>query len=167
MVRGLIVSSPVGKPSCLCYILVYRRVCLSFGLLCLLQVTLNVTLRLYCKLFSFIHFINESKVYSMSKNKYWLALTLAPTAITNWLCLSAINESHKTCSLVVEERDQLLTNYTKLAEERDRLHKELDDLSKHNSKNYYNVPVVINSPMLWWTFNSQSTYHTFQTSPYM
>lgn len=39
-----------------------------------------------------------------------------------------------TFSSWAEEKDLLLTNYSNLAEERDRLHQKLDDLSENESK---------------------------------
>ncbi|XP_048100497.1 CD209 antigen-like protein D [Alosa alosa] len=115
---------------------VCRIVGVSFGLLCLLQVTLNITLRLLCELLS--NSFSSNKQTDIHKQYYKV-------------CLSDIEFNNLTndgqeCQMgygsLVEERDLLLTkyaklseekellliNYTTLAEERDRLHKELDDL---------------------------------------
>ncbi|XP_031425840.1 C-type lectin domain family 4 member E-like [Clupea harengus] len=72
---------------------VYRTVGVCFGLLCLLQVTLNITLRLH-----FLRLANDGQECQMRYNSS------------------------------IEERDLLMTNYTNVVEERDRLDKWLDEL---------------------------------------
>ncbi|XP_031427019.1 CD209 antigen-like protein E [Clupea harengus] len=72
---------------------IYRTVGVCFGLLCLLQVTLNITLRLY-----FLRLANDGQECQMRYNS------------------------------LAEERDLLMTNYTNVVEERDRLDKRLDEL---------------------------------------
>ncbi|XP_041955700.1 CD209 antigen-like protein E [Alosa sapidissima] len=89
---------------------VCRIVGVSFGLLCLLQVTLNITLRLL-----YIEFNNLTNDGQECQMGYGSLVEERDLLLTNYTKLS-------------EEKELLLINYTTLAEERDRLHKELDDL---------------------------------------
>uniref|UniRef100_A0A8C7H2E0 C-type lectin domain-containing protein n=1 Tax=Oncorhynchus kisutch TaxID=8019 RepID=A0A8C7H2E0_ONCKI len=103
----------------------YRMVAVSFGMLCVLQVTLNISLRLVYDIS-----IGDSKnkhisLHKMNMTKERDQLQMSYNGLTK-----ERDQLQMSYNRLTKERDQLQTSYNGLTKERDQLERERDNFQK-------------------------------------
>ncbi|XP_064859711.1 C-type lectin domain family 4 member M-like isoform X1 [Oncorhynchus nerka] len=131
----------------------YRLAAVCFGVLCLLQVTLNISLRL-----AFYNRGNETVERDQLQTSYNTMTEERDQLQTSYNTMTEERDQLQTSyNTMTEERDQLQTSYNTLTEERDQLQKERDDLMRKFSN------LKQTCPDGWQKFNSSWYFLSTET----